>query len=193
MNFKSLFGGKPAPDDEPITKARGQHYSFAHRLMPLVAHKYGANTVLLLDRPDDAPGFLQRVWQDAAEGFSGVDLVAPAGLGARVHLRNRQLAAVIALPTPLVTPEAYFIAIVCEVPMPAPADKSEASLDNYREMLAQIPVVYWTLEYGFTSDGSRRTALCQWDSAGSHLNFGTGPAPDEAAFVEKILGASSLE
>lgn len=191
MNFKSLFGARPAPAAEPLTNARGQHYCFAHRLMPQVAHQFGANTVLLLDRPDDAPGFLQRRWQAAAQDLHGIDLVAPDGLSARVHQRGGQLAAVVALPAPLVTPEAYFIAIVCEIPPQAPADKSDASLDNYRETLAQIPVIYWTLEYGFTLDDSRRTALCQWTNEGSHLNFGDGPAPDESAFVEAIFAQRS--
>ena len=191
MNFKSLFGAKSAPVPQPTEEARGQHYRFAHRLMPQVAYQYGANTVMLLDRPDVTPDFLQRVWNDAGEGLTGIDLVAPDGLSARVHQIDGKMAAVITLPTPIVTPEAYFAAIVCDVPAPAPTDKSEAALASYREMLTQIPLVYWTLEYGFTLDDSRRTALCQWTSDGSHLNFGTGPAPDETAFVEAILAPKS--
>ena len=187
MNFKALFGGKKAaPTDKPGTEARAQHYNFAHRVMPQVAHQFGASNVLLLDSPD-APGFLQRRWADAAQGVPITDLVEPVGLGARVHQRDGRLAAVIALPQPLATPEAYFVAIVCDIPPQTPADKSEASLDAYRETLAQMPVQFWTLEYGFTLDSSRRTALCQWTNEGAHLNFGDGPAPDEAAFVEAIF------
>ena len=154
--------------------------------MPQVAHQWGANTVLLLDDPAAAPGFLQRRWDECGQGLPTSETVAPAGLRASAHQNGDQLAAVIALPAPLAVTEAYFVALVCQVPPPPPADKSAASLDNYRAELVQLPVQYWTLEWGFTLD-QPRTVLGIWNSEGAHLNLGDGPPPDEAAFVEAIF------
>lgn len=194
MNLKSFFGGKKevARPDAARPEARRQHYLFAHRLMPQVAHQWGANTVLLLDDPAAAPGFLERRWAECAEGLPPNELVAPNELRASVHQSDDQLAAVIALPAPIAVTEAYFVAIACQIPPQPPADKSEASLENYRAGLAQMPVQYWTLEWGFTLD-QPRTVLGMWTNEGAHLNLGDGPAPDEAAFVEAIFGRGNQD
>lgn len=186
MNLKSFFGGKNEPN-APLENPRAQHYNFAHRIMPQVAHQFGANVVLLLDNSAEAPGFLLRRWNEAGQGLTGKDLVAAIGLRASIHEKNGRLAAIIGLPTPRAVTEAYFVAIVCDIPPQPPADKSDASLEVYRDGLAQIAVDYFTLEFGFSLDATRRTAFCAWTRDGAHHNMGDGPPPDETAFLEHLF------
>jgi hypothetical protein len=55
------------------------------------------------------------------------------------------------------------------------------------------PIACFTLEVGFDFEtNSPRTVLCGWTKEGTHLNFGDGPSPNVASFVEAIKQSKTL-
>lgn len=90
----------------------------------------------------------------------------------------REAAAVIALPLPCETPEAYFVALVVERPRPGPSFHIGRMPDPGR---------CFTLELGMDAISREcRTVLCEWTRE-AHVNFGTSPEPTVAAFVKRVI------
>ncbi len=179
---------------EAAPRPRGQHYTFAHRLLPAIARQMGAVCVLVLANEDKSEGFLHEVWNDCGREESGDDLVEPDGLRATVARAGEQLIAVVTLPAPVRTTEAHFVAILSDLP-PETDDEDAESSDEAREvlrlMLRSMPVRYFTLELGASLDGAPRTAFCEWTAEGAHLNMGDGPSPDEEVFF-RFLAAQNF-
>jgi len=167
---------------DSMPRSRRQHYVFAHALLRAISFEMGAAVVLLLANPERAADFLDELWEVAGRDQSGRDAVDPLGLEANVHAAGDHVIALVSLPAPVGVTEAYFVAIVSD-PLPEPPesdDEGEVS-DTDRELfsllLRSTPIRYFTLEYGMSLDGSRRTTFCEWTGEGAHLNMGQGPAP----------------
>jgi hypothetical protein len=165
---------------------RGQHYYFAHAALKALAFEDPERLVIALAAPG-ADQFLVEMWHAV-----GKDAIAQTGdakdgnlpadglesIPARVAGRPTAL---VRLPTPVASTEAYFVAIVLN-----------HELEEPKKPDPEPQVYYFTLEKGFALDGSTRTVFAQWDET-SHRNFGDGPAPQPRAlldFIANHLGAA---
>lgn len=173
------FFRKPRPDQPPISKTqdepRPQHYVFAHRLMPVVAQQDGLLVAGILGDEDGAREFLLEQWQEAARLSGSPISIAPDGLGAMVRRHEEWIIAIIGLPLPIATTEAFFVAIAGQLPE---AEDFEA--------LRAVPTRYFTLEKGWTMGGEPRTVLGEWNDQG-HLNYGDGCAPVADSFYDLVV------
>jgi hypothetical protein len=143
-----------------MSARRPHHYRFAHRFMPAIAHRLGADLVR-----DAADGVLTDAlvanWRAFGEEFDEADRLEPTGLTGTHHLVGGHEVALITYPPALYPPEAYFAAVTA-----APR--------------------YLVLEYGVDPmSGDAYTVMCEW-TRGSHLNCGPGPAPTAEAFLTAI-------
>lgn len=194
MNFRKLFGGKAAPSAESaemeqvqralegLPRAREHHYHFAHRFFPALVRQMGAATLFILANPDKAPAFLSEVWADFGAEIPPDDRIATpprlARIGQALLNTSPGLIALIEMPAAQAVTEAHFVALVCAESL----DRADGeSLEAFRERMREVAVRYLTLEYGFSLDGTPRTAFCEWTPDGSHLNRGDGPPPDADA------------
>jgi len=169
-------------------RARQQHYLFAHKMLPQIAFDFGAASVLMLSDGERAADFLERVWRDCGEGLQGRDLVDLDGASVGLSVETRRVAgeemiSIVTLPAPQVTPEAYFVAFMCDaVPHSAPDDGSPESTDIWKLLVRSTPVRVFTLELSQDEGGRDGTVFCEWTNDGRHVNMGTGPSPDKNAF-----------
>jgi hypothetical protein len=156
---------------------RCPHYTFAHYALRLFAFHHPLNCMAILSSPESET-FLADLLESAAEhcrergetaDFQASDLVVH-----RVRTGSFPCA-IIEMPPPRAITEAFYAALVLLV------DTELAKPD-----LTNASLRYFTLEKGFTEDGSSRTVLCEWTSEGSHVNYGDGPAPDWEAFAHAI-------
>jgi hypothetical protein len=148
---------------------RGQHYVFAHRIIPQVFFGDPAAFMGYLLRDGDQ--FLRFYWDRIGERVENPhDLVDPGGLHGEIRkLDNHVQVALIALPEPQFATEAYFIAAA-----------------YHPELDGKILARYYTLEYGVSFlDNAPYTVLGGW-VAGGHINMGDGPPPEIEGFYEVI-------
>jgi len=169
-------------------RARQQHYLFAHKMLPQIAFDFGAASVLMLSDSEKAADFLERVWRDCGEGLQGRDLVALDGASVGLAVETRRVAddemiSIVSLPAPQVTPEAYFVALMCDaVPQSVPNDGSPESLELWKLLVRSTPVRVFTLELSQDEGGREGTVFCEWTNDGRHVNMGDGPPADKNAF-----------
>jgi hypothetical protein len=88
---------------------------------------------------------------------------------------NNFPAVLIEFPKPLQMGEVYFIAAIM---------KKEAGTDFQEDDLPDVD--YFTLEYGLSLDGSKRTVFCNWTKEGTHGNYGDGPPPEKESFLLRV-------
>lgn len=196
MSLKSWFGESEEKRElarlrkiaEARPRSRQQHYIFAHKVLPQVAFDFGAEAVRMLSEENRAAQFLERLWSDCGEGLEGRDLVSLDGASVGLSVETRrakgnELISIISLPAPEVTPEAYFVALVCDdVPEPDPDDDGPGVMELWKLLVRSTPVRVFTLELSQDLSGRRHTVFCEWASDGRHLNMGDGPRPDKNAF-----------
>ena len=149
------------PDDRP----REHYYRFAHRVFPVVLFR---NTepfrgAALAGR---AEGGLQRMWEDVATR-TGVPSDASLPVRASLHECHGRAVVVVTPPKPEHVTEAHFIAVVL--------DPNDAAF-----------LRYVVLEHSWDIHSQPRTAIGEWTAAESHINYGDGPEPTEAAFLAVI-------
>lgn len=149
-------------DDRP----RDHHYVFAHRELPVIARKVGAELVPLA-RSGRMHEALAATWQAIGERLPEDQRVAGSGLSADVHELSAGTAVLVWLPAVEHAAEAHFAAIVF------PRDMT--------------PPRYVVLEHGWTSNDEPRTVLGEWNDRG-HVNYGDGPTPDAAGFLAAVDG-----
>lgn len=165
---------KRRPDPPPEPDGPSPHYAFAHMALPQIAFADPLPFLGLVASPQ-AEEFFGAVLADVAEHCGG--RVPFAASAIRVHpMRIKDsLCAVLELPAPNETAEAYMVAFA--VPSDALPDGNGTS--------SQRASRYITLEKGFSLDGESRTVLGEWQQ-GSHLNYGDGPAPSVEEFVAAL-------
>jgi hypothetical protein len=183
MGFWGLFRRKPtqppgrAGDD--LDQPRCHHYTLAHCALRTIAADPLAYLAILAS-PDAQP-FLARVLPSVSKHCSDTEPQPDFGIDdVTVHRVRvgRYPCAVIGLPSPRATTEAYFTAAVLL------ADPEEA-VQGFADA-ARLEMRYFTLEKGFLFAGPPCTVLCEWTTEGSHVNHGDGPAPELEAFVQAM-------
>lgn len=150
------------------------HYLFAHIALRQIALDRVLGVLGMLSG-DQSKKFIASLLSTLSE-----DLKHPAPFTADdIFIHPLRLgnypAAIIEMPVPRETAEAYFTAMIALIDLeePPPAD------------LTTIPARYITLEKGVSLDKKPRTVLGEWTES-SHLNFGTGPDPTLAGFEAAI-------
>jgi hypothetical protein len=146
-------------------------YMLAHYALRQLALDSPVQMLGLLASPE-ASQFLTKLLQDVEKqlghkaSYTGDQIrIYPCRIG-------EYPCAIVEFPTPQKMAEAYMVAIV-------------ALLDPQQEMpedLSTVEARYYTLEKGFSTDGSDRTVLCAWDKT-AHKNYGDGPVAQPAAFA----------
>jgi len=168
---------KTAASVDRKEQVRPHHYCFAHQALPGVLQ---ANPSAFMRRmgSDEATPFLDWMWKKAEEHAKARAETSFADLRHRGFMLEGCKTAVITLPAPQATSEAYMVAAVL---IESPGDSTPARAR------------FFTLELHENLDGSRSTALCEWVGT-SHRLLGFGTAPDITAFVaavkERLGGAA---
>jgi hypothetical protein len=175
---------------------RAHHYYFAHAALKELAFEDPERLVIAMAAPE-AETFLVEMWQavgkdvaamgaqqeqpqpqeqggDAEASSSSSEIVPPDGLEAIPARVAGRPTALVRLPEPRATTEAYFVAVVLNHELAEPVKPAP-----------EVEVFYFTLEKGFSMDGSLRTVFCEWD-ASTHKNYGDGPPADARLFLDHI-------
>jgi hypothetical protein len=183
-----IRGKKPAPTPEPARAPapapdgpRPHHYQFAHRALPQVAFQDADRFLGELGGTGGA-ALLNHLWGFVGERVreSGQPTLAALLPPPTVCHLELGTAYVVTLPPALASPEAHLVAFVALPREPG------AAVDDWLR--------YFTLELGQSLEGKPYTVLAAWNSEGTHLNFGPGPAArvdDFAAALSQRLSAAS--
>jgi len=154
--------------------SRGQHYTFAHRVLPSLTWAHPDRLLSLLTS-SERDSFLQAVWETAGKNQPPSDQVDGATLRSAIHPHDRYTIALITLPLPLVPAEAYFVAIIF------------GDYSSLKATETDLPsVCYFTLEFGrniITQE--EHTVFAEWRKDG-HYNLGSGPPPERQAFLDHL-------
>ena len=151
-----------------MSKPRQQYYAIAHQMLPGL---FFQDPEMFINTLKTAGAeFLHYLWKKAGEYADADDQTATRALGAAVTpVANTQIA-IITLPEPKFTTEAFFAAAVYR-----PADGE------------QPPYLrYITLEYGELLEGDPYTVLCEWQGD-IHRNYGDGPAAQVELFLQAVV------
>ncbi len=147
-------------------RPRQNHYEFAHRALPTIVLRREVDLLKLgaEGRLEDA---LRSTWLAISDRLPEEDRVPPDGFAAEVTgtADSEGGTLLIRFPEPLYPAEAHLAAVMpCE-----PVGRRR----------------YFVLERSVTLQGETATVLGEW-AAGSHINYGTGPAPDMQAFLAAV-------
>lgn len=120
--------------------------------------------------------FLEDIWEQVRKNCDpdGIATFGISDVGITTTRVKGFPCIIVSMPPPLKSPEAHFAGIVLRVDMSAdkPPENPEIS--------------YLTLEKGGSAGGVERTMLGGWTDQDSHVTYGEGPAPTQAAFVAAI-------
>ncbi|MFJ9456496.1 hypothetical protein ACIRST_15545 [Kitasatospora sp. NPDC101447] len=145
---------------------RPHHYQFAHRVLAGLARDLGPK--MLAHEPDHgfSAGFAS-LWNDVGGRLPDGQQLPSDGLKAELITLGPHRLLVVVMPRPIAPAEAYYTAVV----QPGGADHCR----------------YFTLEHAMNPfTGEPYTVLGEWAN-GSHLNLGSGPAPDLSAFLSAVV------
>jgi hypothetical protein len=157
--------------------ARTHPYNFTHHLLPQLAWRRPDAVRRELSDPKLARELLHYLWDKAGETVPPAERVAPRGLRLHWHEVAGRAAALITLPLPQATSEAYYAALVY--------DKDIAEEENDAGGPEETMPRYFTLEatLGLDDGQGPPTAVCEWQGE-HHRPYGRGPAggrPDTPA------------
>jgi hypothetical protein len=189
--FLGGYGGVRSASPQPAAPRKelpSFHYLFAHNQLPKVLHanpQLGLALAFSTDRQD----LLLRIWGHCREIFPEFERNNdPAGLAVKGETIADDVAiAVITMPQPHNTPEAYYICVI-----------TRFTLGNGGAATA-LDIDYYTLEksinlFGPSGNGpagqteSVPTVIGSWDKDHNHSNYGEGPAPDSPdEFVSAVV------
>jgi hypothetical protein len=153
---------------------RCHHYQFAHAALRSVAFAHPVRLMTLLATPEAQDAFsslLEQVDENCKDRGEPCDFDA-----SQLTLHRRRVmghpCAVVEMPPPRATGEAYFVAPVLLM-APEPED---------------VKLRYFTLEYCAAEgeDAQAGTVLGEWQASGQHVNYGVGPEPSLEPFLEAI-------
>ncbi len=156
-------------------------YIFAHRFLPSILHQ-NPQLALSLALSETRQKLLVEMWERCREFHP--DLSPQSSTGMSVSgggVEEGVAAALITMPAPEDTPEAYYACLIVRY-----------SVDG--DTLQASTVAYYTLEKSISLNlegllGSNKNAPTQqgnteptvigaWTNGGSHVNYGSGPAPN---------------
>lgn len=140
------------------------HYIFAHQVMKHMALSDPARFLAIL-ASEHARDFISDMFNAICEK---VGAQSPEFAASDIRIHGRRVGgfpcAVIEMPEPKETAEAFFTATVLLADGQAPLPEGRP-----------LPARYFTLEKGYSFERRReRTVLCEW-TTDSHLNCGDGP------------------
>ena len=182
--------------------ARSHPYNFTHLLLPQLAWRRPEAVRRELSEPQLARELLQYLWDKAGETVPVAERVAARGLRLHWHETAGRATALLLLPAPQATSEAYCAALVYESdpapelpvrPLSGPGagltdddDEEEDADDATRELLPR----YCTLEATLGRDDGLGppTALCEWQGE-HHRQHGRGPAGGRTDTAARFLAA----
>lgn len=171
MGIFDAFKRKPEKSDDSRPSA---DYMLAHYALRQLSLNSPLQMLSLLASPD-APKFLQELLQDVEKQVGHKASYTSEKIKIHPCRIGIYPCAIVEFPAPQKMAEAFMVAIV-------------ALLDPDEELpkdLSAVQARYYTLEKGFSMDGSDRTVLCEWDDT-AHRNFGDGPEATPAAFAQAL-------
>ncbi len=174
------FGKRKRPDSPPPQLNNGpprdHHYAFAHVVFRSLALNSPLQCLGIL-ASEQAREFLQFAYDQTCEACRehGEPDFTPDEVTVHCGRVGNYPSAVLQMPPPVGTTEAYFVAVVALVDT---TGEPPADIEN-------IPARFFTLEKGISFDESERTVLGEWTDT-THSNYGTGPEPTVSAFVRQI-------
>jgi hypothetical protein len=164
----------PTPAESPDEGPSIIHYELAHYAIRQTALADPLLFLAIMASPESRR-FIDEIFNSVCELFQQV----PAFTSAEIKVYPGRVkgfpCAIIEMPTPTKSPEAYFTGLVALVDL-------DAGIPEERKNVAAR---YFTLEKGVLPDGNPRTVLGEWHES-MHGNFGTGPAPTVEAFARAI-------
>ena len=156
--------------------ARTHPYNFAHVLLPQLTWRRPASVRRELSDPFLARELLLYVWDKAADNLPRNQRVAPQGLRLSWHEVAGRATALVEMPAPQSTTEAYFAAVVYEEEEPADTEEEETRPR------------YFTLEATLGLSGPAGAATLVGELAGEvHRHLGRGPAADRPGTAADFL------
>jgi len=183
MGLFDFFGRKPdtrhdpGPVEEDLDEPRCHHYMLAHYALRGAAFDDPLACLGILASPD-AQRFLSHLLQSVSEHCKEreprPDFSAERLAVHKVRV-GRYPCAVVEMPRPRATTEAFFVAAVLLADPKGGMSESE-----------EIELRYFILERGFVLGGPPRTVLCEWTSEGKHVNYGNGPEARLELFVRAV-------
>jgi hypothetical protein len=160
--------------------ACNQHYGFAHVALPRLLDEDPESMIGRLSAADGSDTLL-RLWNRVGVPMPPAERVEPQGLGVdSFRLHDGSFVAFVTLPTPAVSPEAWFVVIWVGPGGPIKGYGGPSFEHGY-----------YTLELSEADDGSRMNVLAQWRQ-GAHANFGEGPPSNEGAFLRAVCALRGL-
>lgn len=170
-----MFGrkrtGPRTPPGAP-TEIDPYHYELAHRALPGFAFASPAAFRQALEAtPEVFVTFVLAKVTAAIESRCGPPTLTSDDIVVRTAQMGGRRATVFAFPTPTFITGVHLSAVVW------PAD-GESGVP---------PLWYYTLEHGMDAAGTARTVMGSWDARNTHSNYGTGPVPDLASFVNSCM------
>ncbi len=161
---------------KPPDKQTPHHYVLAHKVLRQVAlgNPYEFFWVMGSSYRQE---FLDDLWKQICQNCDREGPAAFTSRDIRVHTTRigQYPAVIIEMPPAYFIAEAHMVCVVLAVPIQEISRKPE-----------NPKVFYFTLEKGKkVLTGEDRTVLCAWDGA-AHVNYGDGPEPTPAAFMEKM-------
>lgn len=167
--------------------ARAHPYNFTHHLLPQLAWRRPEAVRRELRDPQLARELLHYLWEKAGETVPPVERVVARGLRLHWHDVAGRATALLLLPAPQATTEAYCAALIYEAgPLP----------EELRPLLAEDEAEdeprprYFTLEatLGLDDGQGPPTVICEWQ--GEHrLYYGRGPAGNRPNTSNRFLVA----
>ena len=164
--------------------ARTHPANFVHHLLPQLAWRRPEAVRRELSDPALSRELLQYLWEKAGETLPSAERVAPRGLRLDWHEVAGRATALLQLPTPQATGEAYCAALVYEDDPQLELEKAD---DEDEEGF--LPR-YFTLEatLGLHNGQGPPTAVCEWQGE-HHRQHGRGPAGGRASTPAHFLAA----
>lgn len=151
---------------------RCHHYQFAHAALRSVAFAHPLQLMALLASPEAKDAF-GTLLEQVAENCKDCGELADFDAG-QIVVHHRRAAghpcAVVAMPEPRATGEAYYA---------APVLLMRGGPDD-------VDLRYFTLEYSAAHDAEASTVLGEWQADGTHVNHGPGPEPSLEPFLAAV-------
>jgi len=158
------------------SQPRPHHYVLGHVALRSLALENPLRFLSIMGTPD-ADKFLNAVYQNLVESLK--DEGPPDFTLNDVRYDRGKLGdwlcVVFTLPPPKEVTEVYFCCLAGHLDQNDPNPTPES-----------IKARWFTLEYGLTDDGGKRTVLCEWTKDGTHKNYGDGPEPTLDNFLQAV-------
>lgn len=178
MGLFNLFSkSKPQTAASSGSEPRCDHYSFAHVILRDVAFANPTQCVTALASAQ-VTEFLNELWEQvlaACDEHQRPATIDPQDILIHKIRVGTFPCALVELPTPQFSTEAFFIALVLTV-----------NLVGEQWAFEKRPLRYFTLEYSSAEQGDLKTVVGEWQTTDHYINHGPGPEPDLNEFIRRV-------